>query len=134
MVVKVAVGSLNPVKIRACERAFRKFYQDVRVTPVKPRSGAVEMPYDFEVYEGARRRAWESLEITGTDYGVGVEAGYVDILGRKLLTACCVVLDRGGNEGVAYSLAFQPPEGLRPSRELGQGGRDCGSLDRWEDY
>ena len=128
MVVRIAIGSLNPVKVRACEEAFKKFYTHIEVVPVKVLDGGEVMPCNFEVYNGARMRAEKSLEVTGASLGVGIEAGYVDILGRRMLTACCIVLDKEGNEGISYSLAFQPPAGITPSQELGKGVGIVGKL------
>ena len=100
------------------------FFQSVEVVPIQISVPAgSDIPHGRAVYEGARLRALDALDSVGyAEFGVGIEAGYVEILGKPMLTACCIILDRDGEEAVSYSLAFQPPDDIKPSGELGRGG------------
>lgn len=66
----VAVGSGNPVKVRAVERAL----PDASVASVAVDSGVAEQPYGLaETVEGAETRAERARD--GHDLGVGIEGG-----------------------------------------------------------
>ncbi len=109
--MKVNVGSTNPVKVRATERALARLAPDrefdVEGVDVDP--GVPEQPVGWdEVYEGASNRAKAALE-RGADLGVGIEAGLVEVGGRYLDVHVAVVTD-GDSEGVGLSPGFEPPE------------------------
>ncbi|RQH03536.1 DUF84 family protein [Natrarchaeobius oligotrophus] len=87
--MKFAVGSSNPVKVDAVERALARYDPTVIAVPVD--SGVAEQPRSIaETVDGAvtrARRALESVETT-CDYGVGLEGGvarYEDVPGRYLI-------------------------------------------------
>lgn len=71
----VAVGSTNPVKAAAVERALERF--EPNVTPVGVDSGVDEQPRSVgETVDGARTRADRALAaVDGSAYGVGLEGG-----------------------------------------------------------
>ncbi|NPB02107.1 MAG: inosine/xanthosine triphosphatase [Methanopyri archaeon] len=109
--MRVHVGSENPVKIRATERALARMapWSEFEVVGVEVDPGVPEQPVGWEeVYEGARNRALRALEL-GADLGVGIEAGIVEVGGKNLDVHVAVVAD-GEREGVGLSPGFQPPE------------------------
>ncbi|WP_254767286.1 inosine/xanthosine triphosphatase [Salinilacihabitans rarus] len=70
----VAVGSENPVKVAAVERAFERF--DPAVTAVGVDSGVPEQPRSVaETVAGAETRAARALAAAEADLGVGLEGG-----------------------------------------------------------
>ena len=71
----VAVGSTNPVKINAVEKAFKRFWEDVEVLSVKVSSGVSDEPVGVEAVVGARNRARSALKLLNADFGVGIEGG-----------------------------------------------------------
>ncbi|PSQ25936.1 hypothetical protein BRD03_12730 [Halobacteriales archaeon QS_9_68_17] len=71
----VSVGSANPVKVAATERALADRGEAV-VESVPVDSGVSEQPTGHaETAEGARNRAERALADGGYDLGVGIEGG-----------------------------------------------------------
>lgn len=79
--LRVAVGSTNPVKIKAVCSAFAKMGLDAEVTGVEVDSKVSEQPFsDEETIEGAinrARAALKSAQGAPFDYGIGLEGGVV---------------------------------------------------------
>ncbi len=74
--MKVVVGSTNPVKIKATKNVFKKFFKNVEVFGVNVKSK--KQPIGMkETIEGAISRAEQALKFG--DVGVGIEAGLVEI-------------------------------------------------------
>ena len=70
----IRLGSTNPVKIHATEKAFRLFWPKSRVIPVSVTSTVSEHPTSLrEIARGARSRA--RLAGGDCDFIVGIEAG-----------------------------------------------------------
>lgn len=126
--MKVAVGSLNPVKIEAVENVLSKLYEDVEVFGVDVKSGIPDQPIGNKTIEGALNRAKNARQKTGADWGVGIEAGlfkvpytqsgYVDI-------QWCVVVDREGRVTLGCNSGFEyPPQVIdavfRDEKEIGE--------------
>ncbi|WP_255169762.1 inosine/xanthosine triphosphatase [Natrononativus amylolyticus] len=73
----VAVGSTNPVKVAAVERALERY--EPTVSSVDVDSGVAEQPRSVaETIDGAETRARRALE-SGAEYGVGLEGGVATI-------------------------------------------------------
>ncbi len=76
--VIVGVGSENPVKIEATEKAFRKFFDGVIIKYKKVDSGINSQPLsDEEMVLGAINRAKKVFELFKADFGVGLEGGVI---------------------------------------------------------
>jgi len=74
--LKVAVGTRNPVKVKAVHRVFSKYFQEVEVLKVEVTPSVPAQPIGFEeTIRGAVERAREALVKAQADYGVGIEAG-----------------------------------------------------------
>lgn len=72
--MRVGVGSRNPVKLAATERAFAAAGIEATVEAVAVESGVGDQPVgDDETVRGARNRAERALG--GRDLGVGIEGG-----------------------------------------------------------
>ena len=101
--LKIAVGSKNPVKVKAVESAFKKVFGlnlEVVSTPVP--SGVPDMPMNFkEMLEGAKNRAKRAIEITDADFGVGIEGGFEDREIGTFLTSFVAIVNRDGIWGYA---------------------------------
>ena len=113
-IVKVAVGTSNPMKVRAAEIAFKAF-MDASVFSVKVESGVGPQPAGVRsVLLGALRRAVGAIRESGADYGVGVEAGPIEFPSSTgfLETQVAVVVDRGCRAGVGLSPSFELEEGV----------------------
>ncbi|HDD25588.1 MAG TPA: inosine/xanthosine triphosphatase [Acidilobales archaeon] len=120
--ITVALGSTNKAKIAGVEKAFKKFFPNVRVTPVKVESGVPNQPLSLEeTYKGAYNRVMNLCKRVKADFYVGVEAGIFGFNGRFLDVQVVVVFD-GEKWGVGFSPAFEVPEkflrDLRGGEEL----------------
>ena len=73
--MKIAVGSRNPVKVKAVENVFSRLYGIVEVEGVAGRSGVPAQPFGEETIAGAINRAKSAYAPEKYDYGVGIEAG-----------------------------------------------------------
>ncbi|NHN47498.1 inosine/xanthosine triphosphatase [Halostella sp. JP-L12] len=79
--MRVSVGSGNPVKVAATERALAD-RGEVRVDPVAVDSGVSEQPTGHaETVEGAVNRAERALAAGDYDLGVGIEGGVARFAG-----------------------------------------------------
>jgi inosine/xanthosine triphosphatase len=73
--MKVAVGSTNPVKVKAVENVFRRVYGEADVEAVKVHPGVPAQPFGEETVTGAINRAKCAFAPEKFDMGVGIEAG-----------------------------------------------------------
>jgi len=73
--VTVALGSQNPVKRRALERALARLGVASRVVPVTVPNAPRQPTSEATTEEGAAFRAWYARKQTGAGIGVGLEGG-----------------------------------------------------------
>ena len=122
--MRVAVGSMNPVKVSAVEEVFSKLFRSVEVIPVAVDSGISPQPFGFDTLRGAENRAKRALEATGADYGVGIEGGLLELAGRWYNLGFVVIVDREGFMGTGTSGWFELPpsflERIKSGEELAE--------------
>ncbi len=123
MIYAVVVGSDNPAKVRAVERAFTYVFGNVKVSGVKVESGVPRQPLGFnEIIRGAFNRAREAKK--RGDFGVGIEAGGVERLGRIFDHQACVIITPEGRVSVGIGAGFilpdQVEERVRKREEMGK--------------
>ncbi|RLG41730.1 MAG: inosine/xanthosine triphosphatase [Thermoproteota archaeon] len=113
--VIVALGSTNPVKKRAAERAFRKAFGEVEVIPVEVDSGVPPQPVGEQAVEGAVNRALAALELVpSADFGVGIEGGLFSFSNKYYLAGFVAIIDRSGKMSTGMSGWFECPSALVP--------------------
>ncbi|CAB3287052.1 putative inosine/xanthosine triphosphatase [Methanocaldococcus lauensis] len=106
----VAVGSLNPVKIEAVKEGFEKVLGTVEVIGVDVESNVSSHPIGLEeTYKGALNRAKNAFNKVQCSYGVGIEAGLINVGGHYVDIHVCVVYD-GIKETVGMSQGFEYPK------------------------
>ena len=111
--MKVAVGSLNPVKVRACKDAMEKLFRDVEVIPVDVDSRVSHTPLStYELITGAKNRVYEALKKTGAEYGVGMEGGISNIEGYNILIGSVYVVDKKGVYGIGFTCGLEIPNNI----------------------
>jgi len=111
MVIKVAVGSTNPVKIKATENIMRRIYGNVEIIPVDVASKVSHTPLtDEECVEGAIYRAKEAIVKAEADLGVGLEGGVARRAGRYFLTGWCAVAGVEGEVALGCGGGIELPE------------------------
>ena len=122
--MKIAVGSMNPVKVGAARSVIERVWPEATVTGFVVDTGVPAMPMsDEECRTGARNRAVAARQLATADLGVGIEGGVHEEDGLLMLTAWTVIVDGRGVEGVGGSGRIVVPEAIarrvRGGEELG---------------
>lgn len=125
--MKIAVGSENPVKIKAARDAFKTLWPDKKweVEGVSVPSGVSDQPMsDEESIKGAINRAKIALKKLNADFGVGLEGGLQRIGKRWFDCGWAVVVSKKGRIGVASTVRIETPAKLmkliKKGKELGE--------------
>ena len=109
--MKIAIGSTNPVKVKATENVMKKIYGDVEIIPVEITSGVSHTPLtDEECVKGAHHRAKEAMKNTEADLAIGMEGGIAKRVGRYFLIGWCVVVDKNGDVAIGHGGGIELPE------------------------
>ncbi|PIY80732.1 MAG: inosine/xanthosine triphosphatase [Candidatus Pacebacteria bacterium CG_4_10_14_0_8_um_filter_42_14] len=163
-IMKLFVGSTNPVKLNAARVAAEKKWPDVEIISCEVESGISEQPLtDEETRKGARNRAIASLATKVDEsrsdeaLGIGLEGGVFTRENNELWSTVWVaVADSLGNIYESNGARFRVPEAIAESIRAGEemgpvvsrmfGGRDVRStngaigiitrdfVDRTEEY
>lgn len=111
MAIKVAIGSTNPVKIKATEKVMKRIYGDVIVISVEIISKVSHTPLtDEDCVEGAIYRAKEAIKKAEADLGIGLEGGVAKRAGRYFLVGWCAVVDSEGDTALGCGGGIELPE------------------------
>lgn len=113
--LKIAVGSINPVKVGAVVSVARRvFGGDVVVVPVEVDSGVPPTPIGEDVIvRGAVNRAFSAFKLVGdADLAVGMEGGLVEKFGRWFITGWCAVVDSSGSYTLGSSVYMEVPRNV----------------------
>lgn len=114
----IAVGSQNPVKIRAVRETFdaataRVGWPAATVRGVAVPSGVSAMPLsDAECISGARQRAIAALAAVDATFGIGLEGGVNPEPAGLMLLGWVVAVHRDGREGVACTAKTPLPAAI----------------------
>lgn len=109
--MKVAVGSKNPIKIKATENVFRKVFGNIEILSVEVESGVSHTPSSWEESaQGAINRAKEAIRKTSADFGVGLEGGYEKTKFGTLMRGAVAIVDDEGRLGISGSNGCLLPE------------------------
>ncbi len=120
----IAVGTMNPVKIRAAETVARRIWPEAEVRGVTVESGVDVQPRsETETRQGALNRAIAAREALDADLGLGLEGGVEELRGRLYLINSVVAVDRAGQRGEGGGVRMELPPaflaGLDQGQELG---------------
>ncbi|MFI8686053.1 DUF84 family protein [Rossellomorea sp. NPDC077527] len=124
MMLKIAIGTTNPAKVQAVQKAFQEQYGDVQFECLKTESYVSEQPRsDQETIEGALNRAKNVLKATNSDVGIGLEGGVSESLYGMFVCNWGALVDRNGTEiiggGARISLPKEISLELKAGKELG---------------
>lgn len=122
--LRVAVGSRNPVKIAAVSQVVRHWHADAEVMGAAVPSGVPDQPWgDAETIRGACNRARAAQVALDADFGVGVEGGVVEDGAALRTCAWAAVATRDGRVFTGGSLSMPLPDRVaarvRAGEELG---------------
>ncbi len=99
--MKVLVGSHNPTKVEAVQKAFARYFDEVAIMARPVESHVSGQPINDETFAGAKNRALElnrlnQAESLGASFCVGIEAGIIQLYSVwYALSAVCILDDRG---------------------------------------
>ena len=126
--IKVAVGSENPIKINAVKSAFEKvFGVEIEVVGVSVSSGVSDMPLSFEeMVEGAKNRAERARKELDADFGVGLEGGFEHEEIGTFLSGFAAVIDRQEVWGYAQGRGLLMPEKI--VKRVKEEGKELGDV------
>ncbi len=115
--IKVLVGSKNPVKIDAVKEAFLKYFSDVEVTGIPADSKVAAQPVGDETFAGAKNRAAELQKINvknnlHADYFIGIEGGIAKFFNQWFALGLMCIIDKEGKTGFGASPLFELPESV----------------------
>jgi len=110
--LKIAVGSKNPIKIKAVKIAFEKvFGPDIEVLGLSVLSDVSDMPMSFEeMVKGAKNRASRAREKMNADFGVGIEDGFEDKKVGTFLSRFTAIVNKQSIWGYAQGRGLLMPE------------------------
>ncbi len=116
-VIVVAVGSKNPVKLRAAENGFKHYFENVKVEGFSVPSGVSDQPKNLEqMATGAATRAKNSFNAAkqgglAVNYGVGIEAGIYQVPGfpHKHFTGAISAVYDGTHTHLGLSTGVELP-------------------------
>ena len=127
---EITVASMNPVKLRAAQRAFQRvFPQELfSASGVAVPSGVPDQPLSLaETLRGARNRARNARAARPeSDYWVGIEGGVDDTPLGMSCFARVHIISRAGREGLGQTAVFYLP---REVAELVRAGMELGHAD-----
>jgi len=131
-VIRVAVGSTNPVKLEAVKAGFQSVFpqETLSLVSVDAASGVSNQPMgDYETRKGAENRARAACRaLPDADYWVGVEGGTETASGlpETMLTFAWVVILGASRRGQARTASFELPQSVA---KLVRGGMELGDAD-----
>jgi inosine/xanthosine triphosphatase len=123
--MKVAVGSKNPIKVRATKNVFERVFGKVKILAINVNPGVSHTPSSFgELVKGAINRAKEALKKTKADFGVGLEGGYEKTKFGFFLSGAVAIVDKRGRIGIGGGGRVLLPQKivseLKKGKELGE--------------
>jgi inosine/xanthosine triphosphatase len=112
--MEILIGSKNPGKIEGAEKAFKRFFDNVKVEGVKVPSMVANEPCNEDIYKGAKNRVIGLIDYAkenniNADYFVAVESGLTNSLGKWMITNIAVIIDKNGYESWGTSSSFPVP-------------------------
>jgi inosine/xanthosine triphosphatase len=125
--LRIAVGSKNPVKINAILAGFKEMLPGIELEAAgyEASSGVTDQPMsDKETITGAKNRAKAALQAdTIAAYGVGLEGGMQEFPEGWYDSQWVVIESRSGQIGLGQSIRIPVPksfiEKIKTGKELG---------------
>ncbi|MCK5584651.1 inosine/xanthosine triphosphatase [Candidatus Bipolaricaulota bacterium] len=127
--MNVAVATDNPIKIRAVEQAFADAFGkgEVEVQQVTSDLELPEQPIGAAIANGAIQRAKTAQQHADIDFGVGIEAGLMQVPGtdRWISVQICAIADRTGKYSMGMGPGYELPKPILDAVFAGESLRDA---------
>jgi inosine/xanthosine triphosphatase len=112
--MQISIGTLNPVKVGACEDELKDHFGKYQILSYDVASEIDDQPHGLEsTLQGARNRAKNAFDITQEKpiFSIGIEDGSLssDCLGQRTMNICCACLYDGNQFFFATSSSFMLP-------------------------
>ena len=139
--MNVAVATESPIKVRAVEQAFAAAFgkEEIVIQQVASDLELPEQPIGDAIAVGATCRA-EAAQVRSTaDFGVGIEAGVMQLPGseRWMSVQVCAIVDRTGKCSMGMGPGYELPKQIldavlsgQPLREAFKGALDLDDPER----
>jgi len=123
--LKIMVGSKNPVKTESVKIAFEKFFNKCEVIGINVNSGVPDQPIGKDTFIGAKNRClaladFEKQNNQNADFFVGIEGGIAQIYDIWFSFGSVCVMDKSGSVGYGTSPLFQLPDFVIERLKLGE--------------
>lgn len=104
----IAIGSKNPVKIKAAKIVVKKLFPRAKVVAIEVNSSISNQPLsDQEAIKGAINRAKGALKKSASDFAIGMEGGMHKIGKNWFESGWIAVVDKNGKIGIGSSARWQ---------------------------
>lgn len=134
--MKVVVATENPIKIRGVEQAFVDTFGkgETEIQQVALDLELPEQPIDDAIAGGAIERAKAAQQHANADFGVGIEAGLIQLPGSEswMSIQVCAVIDRDGKCAMGMGPGYELPKPIldavlsgEPLRKAFERSLDC---------
>jgi len=122
--MKIAIGSTNPVKIKAVKKVLKSIYPQASFVSIQVDSKVKHQPLSIkETKLGAQHRASAALKSAQADIAVGLEGGVFEIDQQMYHFAWAAIIDKSGKTSFGGGMCFILPNSIaqqiRQGEELG---------------
>lgn len=111
--MNIAMATENPVKIRATELAFAETFENEKfdIQRVSLDLGLPDQPMGTAIAAGAMARARAAQTHASADFGIGIEAGLMQIPGssRWLSVQFCAIVNDAGRTSIGMGPGYELP-------------------------
>ncbi len=109
--VRVAVGTSNPLKVMSVEKVFPLFMDIEEVVPISVQEPVRQPVGARSLARGALKRAITAIEKAKSDYGVGIEAGPIEFYSTTgfVETQVAAIVNSYGEVSFGLSPSFELP-------------------------
>lgn len=113
--MKILIGTKNKGKVEATQKAFSRFFENVKVEGIAVESEVPEQPINDEALQGAKNRVknlkkYAKENDLNIDFYVAMESGITDKFGCWLNVTTAYVEDKNGDNAVGLGPAYQIPD------------------------
>ena len=116
--MKVGIGTKNPLKVKVVKDIFKIAFGKIELYAIDVDTEVSIQPKEEEILEGALNRAKKALR--DNDFGVGIEAGTMELDKRIFVTGYCVIIDKNGKYTIGSQPIFELPKVFRKRIEVGE--------------